>query len=75
MYYTMASIKETHSGFTVDLNANGNKYTVYAMDEGLHIHRSKTFDELKDAEQAFTTLTHYIINGLHNTEGRFAVLA
>lgn len=72
MYYTIASLESPHTGDTLEINKDGNKYVVYLThkDEdggepySLHAHRK--FDELGDAYKVFEKLSSWIIYGFYD---------
>jgi hypothetical protein len=75
MHYTIAEIKDTHSGFWADLNKNGNTYTICAGCKDFEKTCSKSFSRIEDAEAVFNSMSHCIIHGLFSLEDRLAMLS
>lgn len=60
MFYTIMVLDSVQDDLKVELNKNGNQYSVTLYDKHTRERTAKTFDELMDAIYVFERLTRAI---------------
>lgn len=72
MHYTIAIIEAIQRAFKIELVKSGKNYVVTASNSDNHA--SRTFDNIKDAYEAFEQQARYICYGLYADNDRFQIL-
>ena len=74
MNYTIAILQDVHNDVKINIDKNGNKYTVGIYNEITKEYTHKSFNEMQEAYKVFENLSKSVVSGCYSYEQRKAFL-
>lgn len=74
MNYTIATTKEVHGDLSLNIDKNGNEYTVGLFNEVTKEYTHRSFKTIDDALTVYKTLVELIVKGYGTEEYKRNVL-
>lgn len=74
MHYTIATTKEVHGNLCLNIDKNGNKYTLGLFNDVTKEYTHRSFKTIDDALTVYKTLVELIVKGYGTEEYKRNVL-